>query len=96
MATHATPRSFQWSERHTIAYGVGLLSLGLSLWQLTKPGFFSFSDSGVYLAASIHLIYRSVPYQDFVFVQPPGIMLIMSPVAIISRIFGSHDGFVGS
>ena len=94
MATHATPRSFQWSERHTIAYGVGLLSLGLSLWQLTKPGFFSFSDSGVYLAASIHLIYRSVPYQDFVFVQPPGIMLIMSPVAIISRIFGSHDGFV--
>jgi alpha-1,2-mannosyltransferase len=94
MAQHSAPRRFAWSERHTIAHGVGLLSLGLSLWQLTKPGFFSFYDSGIYLAASIHFISGSIPYRYFVFVHPPGILLLMSPVALISRIFGSHDGFV--
>src|SRR5665213_228005 len=94
MAAHATPGRYAWTDRHAIAYGVGLLSLGLSLWQLTRPGFFSFYDSGVYLAASIHFISGSIPYRDFVFVQPPGIVLLMSPVALFSRIFGSHDGFV--
>ncbi len=94
MAAHATPGRYAWTDRHAIAYGVGVLSLGLSLWQLTKPGFFSFYDSGVYLAASIHFISGSIPYRDFVFVQPPGIVLLMSPVALFSRIFGSHDGFV--
>jgi hypothetical protein len=33
-----------------------------------------------------------MPYRNFVFVQPPGIVLLMSPVAAFSRIFGSHDG----
>ncbi len=64
------------------------------LWQLSIIGFLQFYDTGVYLAASIHLVSGIMPYRDFVFVQPPGIMLLMSPVALFSRVFGSHDGFV--
>jgi hypothetical protein len=82
------------SQRHAIAIGVGLLSLGLSLWQLTVPGFLNFSDSGVYFAASFHLVTGAVPYRDFNFVQPPGIVLLISPIALLSRIIGTHDGFV--
>jgi len=54
----------------------------------------SFYDSGVYLAASIHLSSGVLPYRDFTFVNPPGILLLMYPVAVFSRVFGSHDGFI--
>jgi hypothetical protein len=35
-----------------------------------------------------------LPYKDFTFVQPPGILLLMSPVGLFSRVFGTHDGFI--
>ncbi len=89
-----TLERFKLSQRPAIAVGVGLLSLGLSLWQLTVPGFFNFYDSGVYFAASFHLVTGALPYRDFTFVQPPGIVLLLSPVALLSRIIGTHDGFV--
>jgi hypothetical protein len=85
---------FKLSGRLAITVGVGLLSLGLSLWQLTVPGFFSFSDSGVYFAAAFHLVSGALPYRDFTFVQPPGILLLMSPVVLLSRMIGTHDGFL--
>jgi hypothetical protein len=83
----------QWQEL-AIAVGVGLLSLGISVWQMTVPEFLQFYDSGVYLSASIHLVSGILPYRDFTFVQPPGILLLLSPEAVVSRIFGSHDGFI--
>ncbi len=82
------------SQRLAIAVGVGLLSLGLSLWQLSVPGFFNFYDSGVYFAASFHLVSGVLPYRDFTFVQPPGILLLISPVTLLSRVIGTHDGFI--
>jgi hypothetical protein len=85
---------FKVSDSRAIVIGVGLLSLGLSLWQLTQPGYIDFYDSGIYFAASFHLISGALPYRDFTFVQPPGIALLLSPVALIGRIFGTHDGFI--
>jgi hypothetical protein len=75
-----------------IAFALGLLALVTYLWQLSVLGFLQFYDTGVYLAASIHFVSGIMPYRDFVFAQPPGIVLLMSPVAVFSRIFGSHDG----
>jgi len=77
-----------------IAISVGLLALGIYLWETSVPEYLGFYDTGVYLGASIHFVSGALPYRDFTFMQPPGIMLLMSPVAIYSRIFGSHDGFV--
>ncbi|MGA7835345.1 MAG: hypothetical protein WCA31_09095 [Acidimicrobiales bacterium] len=77
-----------------IAIGVGLLSLGISLWQLSVPEFLAPYDTGVYMAATIHLVSGILPYRDFVFVQPPGVLLILSPIGLISRVFGAHDGLI--
>ena len=77
-----------------IAIGVGLLSLGLSLWELAASNVISIYDSGVYVAASIHFVSGALPYRDFTFVQPPGIVLLLSPVALLSRIFGTYNGLI--
>src|SRR5580692_2750847 len=87
-------RAFPLTQLQVIALLIFCLSLGMSLWQLSVPEFLSSYDSGVYLAATVHLVSGVLPYKDFTFVQPPGILLLMSPVAVFSRIFGTHDGFV--
>jgi len=75
---------------------VGLIALGSYLWQLTVPIYLQLYDSGVYLSASIHLVSGVWPYRDFAFVQPPGILLILSPVAMIGRLVGTHEGYVAA
>jgi hypothetical protein len=49
-------------------------------------------DGSMYLAASIRLVHGVLPYRDFVFVQPPGITLLMAPVAGLTLIFGTDAG----
>ena len=80
----------QW----TIVLGVSLLSLGISLWQLSVPEQLSLYNSGVYFAASFKLVNGVMPYRDFAFVQPPGIMLLLSPATLVARLVGTHDGFI--
>ena len=82
------------TQLQAIALLIFCLSLGLSIWQLSVPEFLSAYDSGVYLASTIHLVSGVLPYRDFTFVQPPGILLLMSPIGIFSRVFGTHDGFI--
>lgn len=69
----------------------GLLALGVYLWQLTVPEQVALYDTGVYLAASIHLVSGVLPYRDFVFVQPPGILYLLAPIVLVSRVLGTHD-----
>lgn len=75
-----------------IAAAVGLLALGTYLWQLSVPEQLSLYDSGVYLAASVHLVSGVLPYRDFTFVQPPGLLYLLTPIAALSRVIGTHDG----
>jgi hypothetical protein len=82
------------SEYLLIAIGVGLLGFGMYLWQLTVPEFIQFYDSGVYLAAPIHFVSGVIPYRDFTFLEPPGIIILLSPLGFIGRIWGSHDAFI--
>ena len=77
-----------------IAFGVGVLAVAIYLWQLSVPESVSFYDTGVYMAATIHFVSGVLPYRDFTFVNPPGILLLMTPVGIFARIFGSHDGLI--
>jgi hypothetical protein len=77
-----------------IASIIGVVALGAYVWQLTDPAFVSFYDSGVYFAASLHFVTGVLPYRNFTFVNPPGIVLLMSPLALLSRLIGSHDGFI--
>ena len=64
------------------------VSLALRLFMLSRPQFLTGVteyDDGVYLGGAIRLISGSVPYHGFAFVQPPGILLLMAPVAVIAQ-----------
>jgi alpha-1,2-mannosyltransferase len=65
------------------------LALGLRLFILSRPLFLTGVteyDDGVYLGGAIRLISGSVPYHEYAFVQPPGILLLMAPVAVIAKV----------
>ena len=65
------------------------VSLALRLFMLSRPQFLTGVteyDDGVYLGGAIRLISGSVPYHGFAFVQPPGILLLMAPVAVIAKV----------
>jgi hypothetical protein len=74
--------------------GWALLAVGLSLWQLSLPGRLTGIteyDDGVYLGAAIRFVSGATPYRDFVFVQPPEIVVLLSPVALLGRAVGARD-----
>ncbi len=75
------------------------LRLALACYPLTLPnallGVHSYLgtgyDDGVYLGAAMRFVHGVLPYRDFVFTQPPGIVLLLSPVALIGRATGTAD-----
>ncbi len=71
------------------ATAAGLL---LRLFQLTRPSYLlgvTQYDDGVYLGDAVRLVHGALPYRDFVSDQPPGIMLLMAPVALLSKVTGT-------
>ena len=67
-------------------------ALALRLYQLARPGHFfgvTSYDDGVYLGAAIRLVDGVPPYRDFVLVQPPGVVVIMAPVAALGKLTGT-------
>ena len=49
-------------------------------------------DGSVYFGASVRLVHGVLPYRDFVFPQPPGIVLLMAPVSLASIVLGTNAG----
>jgi len=64
---------------------VAVTSLVLSLSQFLTGRLPSAFDSGVYFAATSEFVNGHLPYRDFVFVQPPGGLLLLSPWALVGR-----------
>src|SRR3954453_12975054 len=50
-------------------------------------------DDGVYFAGSQALIAARLPYRDFVLLHPPGILLVLSPLAALARVLSVHRAF---
>jgi hypothetical protein len=48
-------------------------------------------DDGVYLGAALRLVNGAAPYRDFTFLHPPGIILLLSPLAALARWTGTRD-----
>ena len=66
-----------------------VLALGLRLYQLSRPGFLlsvTEYDDGPYFGSAVRLVNGSIPYRDFLLVQPPGITLLMVPAALLSKL----------
>lgn len=74
-----------------------LLALGLRLYQFTRPGYlFGLTeyDDGAYFGSAVRLLQGTLPYRDFVLVQPPGITLLMVPSALLAKVAGTMWGIV--
>jgi hypothetical protein len=72
-----------------------LLALGLRFYQLSRPGYLlgvNEYDDGNYFGSAARLINGSLPYRDFLIVQPPGITLLMIPAALLSKVTGTAWG----
>ena len=72
-----------------------VLALGLRIYELSRPGYLlglTEYDDGSYFGSSIHLVGGILPYRDFIFVQPPGILLLMAPVALVAKVTGTAAG----
>jgi hypothetical protein len=73
--------------------GITVLALAIRVYyQYTRPGFLlsvTEYDDGPYFGSAVRLIHGSLPYRDFVLVQPPGITLLMSPVGLLSKLTGT-------
>jgi alpha-1,2-mannosyltransferase len=73
-----------------------LVALGLRLYyQYTRPGWLTGVteyDDGPYFGSAVRLVHGSLPYRDFILVQPPGITLLMSPVALLTYLTGTAWG----
>jgi hypothetical protein len=71
------------------------LGLGLRLYLLLRPGYLlgvTEYDDGSYFGSAIRLVQGQLPYRDFVFVQPPGITLLMVPAALLAKVTGTAGG----
>jgi alpha-1,2-mannosyltransferase len=72
-----------------------LLAVGLRLYDLSRPGFLlgiNEYDDGTDFGSAIRLVHGALPYRDFVMVQPPGITLLLYPVALATRTMGTDSG----
>jgi alpha-1,2-mannosyltransferase len=72
-----------------------LVGLGLRLYQLARPGFLFGAteyDDGVDFGSAVRFVHGSIPYRDFIMVQPPGITVLMAPVALATKAFGTSSG----
>src|ERR1700735_3314094 len=93
-------RSAPAQSRRLTATGLVILAatvvgLALPVLQLSRPGALlgvTEYDDGVYFGSAIRLVDGVIPYRDFVLVQPPGLVLLMTPIAALSKLTGSAWG----
>jgi hypothetical protein len=86
-----------WLSPVNLAIGVTtLVALLLRGYLLVRPGVMTVTqyDDGPYFGSAVRLVHGVLPYRDFAFVQPPGITLLMSPVALLSYLTGTAWGLV--
>ena len=91
----AMGRASRLTPVNLVIAAVTVLGLGLRLFYLTRPGYLlgvTEYDDGSYFGSAVRLVHGVLPYRDFVFVQPPGITLLMAPVALLSKVIGTDAG----
>jgi hypothetical protein len=90
------PRPAWLTPVNVVIVLAALLALVLRLYRLTRPGLLVVTqyDDGPYFGSAVRLVHGSLPYRDFVLVQPPGITLLMSPAGLLTKVTGTAWGMV--
>ena len=77
-----------------------VFALALRLFLLGRPGFLTSGtveyDDGVYLGAALRLLHGAMPYKDYAFVQPPGIIVVGLPGAVIGSLTSQATGLAAA
>jgi alpha-1,2-mannosyltransferase len=70
------------------------VAVALDALQLSRPGYLlgGTPDIGVWFGSAVRLVHGALPYRDFVLVQPPGVVLLLSPAALLSELVGTRYG----
>ena len=76
------------------------LALALRLFLVTRAGFLTSGtveyDDGVYLGAALRLLHGALPYKDYAFVQPPGIVVAALPGAALGTLTSQATGLAAA
>src|SRR6266446_2318187 len=91
----AMGRASRLTPVNLVITAVTVLGLGLRLFYLTRPGYLlgvTEYDDGSYFGSAVRLVHGVLPYRDFVFVQPPGITILMVPTALAAKVVGTAWG----
>jgi hypothetical protein len=86
-------------QRHLAVAAAVLVSAGLSIYLVTWShwllGIHGFGDTGyddgVYSAAATNFVHGVMPYQSFVWVEPPGTVIFLAPLGLLGRLIGTQD-----
>ncbi len=79
-----------------------LVAVAAGAWVLRAAAFFSRNgafgypvdyDEGVYFSASALLFRGELPYRDFVFVHPPGSLLLWAPASVLASVWDAAGAF---
>jgi hypothetical protein len=90
-----SPRVSRDKEVTVIVLACCLLAAVLSYYQLTRPGMLTGVtgiDDGAYFGTAVRLVHGVIPYRDFVALHPPGMPLLLAPIALLSDVIGTRDG----
>lgn len=83
-----------------VIIAVTAVGLVLRALLLTRPGFLASGtveyDDGVYLGAAIRLLQGALPYRDFAYVQPPGILVLSLPFALVAKAVSAPAGLAAA
>ena len=88
-------RRLHLSATGAVVLGAVVVALALRIFQLTRPAYLlgvTEYDDGPYFGSAVRLLSGSLPYRDFVLVQPPGITLLMLPAALLGKLTGTATG----
>ena len=88
----------RWARPEPVTAAIVILTalaVALRLYQLSRPDYLigvTEYDDGTDFGSAILLIHGDLPYRDFIMVQPPGITLLMAPVALVTKGLGTAWG----
>ena len=93
MRSRQSPPIGQWLADFwpvVVVAAVALVAASLPLLMANGSlGAYGFNGA-IYLGSAVHLVHGVLPYRDYVFIQPPGITLLLSPLGALSLLTGSH------
>jgi alpha-1,2-mannosyltransferase len=82
-------RAYGLSPPGLVTLAATVVALAIRLYLLSRLRYLTGIteyDDGVYLGGSVSLISGTLPYHGFAFVQPPGILLLMAPAALLAKV----------